>query len=190
MEGKQPKVKSWQYVLSFIWETAKIIIISLAIIIPIRYFLFQPFFVRGASMEPNFENGEYLIIDEISYRFHEPERGDVVVFKYPKYPSQYYIKRVVALPNEIIKIEDGEVTIFNKENPTGFILDESYLSEGNEFTSGNLEISLSEDDYFVLGDNRKASSDSRKWGLLPRKYIVGRAWLRAWPVNRLGIVLD
>lgn len=188
MSETEPKIKSWQYILSFIWETVKIIAISLAIIIPVRYFLFQPFIVRGASMQPNFEHGEYLIIDEISYRFHQPERGDVIVFRYPKYPSQYYIKRIVALPNEIIKIEDGEVMIFNKDDPGGFILDEPYLSRDNEFTSGNLEIELDEDDYFVLGDNRKASSDSRKWGTVPRKYVIGHAWLRAWPIDRLGVV--
>jgi signal peptidase I len=188
MAENEPKIKSWQYVLSFAWETAKIIIISLAIIIPIRYFLFQPFFVRGASMEPNFENGEYLIIDEISYRFHEPERGDVIVFKYPKHPSQYYIKRIVALPEEVIRIEDGKITIFSKENPVGFILDEPYLSEENKFTPGNLEINLDENDYFVLGDNRQASSDSRIWGSVPRHYIIGQPRLRAWPFDRVGIL--
>lgn len=187
-ENKQPKIKSWHYVLSFIWETVKIVIISLAIIVPIRYFLFQPFFVRGASMEPNFEDGEYLIIDEISYRLHEPKRGDTVIFRYPKDPSQFYIKRVIAVPKEVIKIEDGKITIFNAENPKGFVLDEPYLSEENKFTLGNLEISLDENDYFVLGDNRRASSDSRAWGTVPRHYIIGRAWLRAWPFNRVGIL--
>ena len=187
-ESKKPKIKPWHYVLSFVWETAKVVIISLAIIIPIRYFLFQPFFVRGASMEPSFEDGEYLIIDEISYRFHEPERSDIIIFKYPKDPSQYYIKRVIGLPNEIIRIENGKITIFNSENPAGFILDEPYLSQDNKFTSGNLEINLDENDYFVLGDNRQASSDSRRWGPVPRHYIIGRAWVRAWPFNRVGIL--
>ena len=182
----QPKSKSWQYILSFVWETAKIVIISLAIIIPIRYFIFQPFFVRGASMEPSFEDGEYLIIDEISYRFHEPGRGDVIIFRYPKDPSQYYIKRVIALRGEIIRIEDGNITIFSRDNPAGFILEESYLSEENRFTPGNLEINLDEDDYFVLGDNRQASSDSRRWGAVPRHYVIGRAWIRAWPFNKFG----
>ncbi len=188
VDENQPKTKSWQYILSFVWETAKIIIISLAIIIPIRYFIFQPFFVRGASMEPNFENGEYLIIDEISYRFHEPERGDVIIFRYPKDPSQYYIKRVIALPGEIIRIEDGNITIFSRDNPAGFVLEELYLSEENRFTPGNLEVNLDENDYFVLGDNRQASSDSRRWGAVPRHYVVGRAWVRAWPFNKFGIL--
>lgn len=149
----KPKVKSRQYVLSFIWEIAKVVIISLAIIIPIRYFLFQPFFVKGASMEPSFEDNEYLIIDEISYRFQEPGRGDVIVFKYPKDPSQFYIKRIIALPGETIKIENGKIIIYNSENPAGFELNEPYLSEENKFTSGSIKTELDENDYFVLGDN-------------------------------------
>jgi len=188
MFGDEPKIKSWQYVLSFAWETAKIVIISLAIIVPIRYFLFQPFFVRGTSMEPSFENGEYLIIDEISYRFQEPERGDVIIFRYPKDPSQFYIKRIIGLPNEVIKIKDGKIIIFNKENPSGFTLEEPYLSEENKFVPGSLEMNLDENDYFVLGDNRRASSDSRRWGAVPRHYIIGYAWIRAWPFNRAGVV--
>ncbi len=185
----KPKIKFRRYILSFVWETAKVVIISLVIIIPIRYFLFQPFFVRGASMEPNFENGEYLIVNEISYRFQEPQRGDVIIFKYPKDPSQYYIKRVVGLPNEVIRIEDGNVIIFNEQNLAGLILDESaYLEEGNRFTPGNLETNLDENDYFVLGDNRQASSDSRRWGAVPRHYIIGKAWIRAWPISRFGIL--
>jgi len=187
-EKKQPQIKSWRYILSFVWETAKIVIISLAIIIPIRYFLFQPFFVRGASMEPSFEDGEYLIVNEISYRFHEPGRGDVIIFRYPKDPSQYYIKRVIGLPKEVVKIEGGKVIIVNSENPKGFVLDEPYLSEENKYTSGNLEMNLDENDYFVLGDNRSASSDSRSWGSVPRHYIIGWAWVRAWPFNRVGIL--
>ncbi len=184
----KPKIKTKQYILSFIWETAKIVIISLLIIIPIRYFLFQPFFVRGASMEPNFENGEYLIIDEISYRFTNPERGDVIIFRYPKDPSQYYIKRIIAMPNEVIKINNGKVIIFNEQNPTGLELEESYLEEGNQFTPGNIEVSLDGNEYFVLGDNRQASSDSRRWGPVPEHYIIGQAWIRAWPFNRVKIL--
>ena len=100
-------------ILYFIWEIVKIVVISLAIIIPIRYYLVQPFFVRGASMEPNFDNGEYLIIDELSYRFKEPGRGQVIVFKFPKDTSQYYIKRIIALPGETIEIRDKKIVIYN-----------------------------------------------------------------------------
>ena len=109
----------------FIWETIKVIVISLAIIIPIRYFLIQPFYVKGASMEPNFHDHEYLIIDEISYRLNDPQRGDVVVFRYPNEPSQYFIKRIIGLPGETVQVEDGQITIINNYMPQGFILNES-----------------------------------------------------------------
>lgn len=173
--------------LSFIWELAKVIIISLAIIIPVRVFLVQPFFVRGASMEPNFRDGQYLIINEINYRFSAPLRGDVVVFRYPQDPSQYYIKRIIGLPKEKLEIKDSQIFIYNKESPAGILLDESEYIPRKGSTSGTLEISLGEDEYFVLGDNRVHSSDSRRWGPLPRKYIVGRAWIRAWPFNQAKI---
>lgn len=175
-----PKNK-FREVVEFTWEILKIVIISLAIIVPIRYFLIQPFFVNGASMEPNFQNGDYLIVDEISYRFDAPKRGDVIIFRYPLDPSQFFIKRVIGLPGENIEIEDGKVFT------NGKVLDESkYLQ--NIDTAGSIEVKLAENEYFVLGDNRQASSDSRKWGEVDKKFIIGRAWLRAWPFSRAGVV--
>ena len=168
----------------FIWEITKIVIIALAIVIPIRYFLFQPFFVRGQSMEPNFENGDYLIIDEISYRFREPKRGEVIFFKYPQNPSQRFIKRIIGLPNERVEIKDNEITIY--KDGLVQVLDESeYLSFSE--TTGNIDISLSEDQYFVLGDNRNFSFDSRRFGILPKKEIIGRVFIRTWPFPGLAI---
>lgn len=187
MKERKLKISGIKYWLNFTWEILKIVIISLAIIIPIRYFLIQPFFVRGASMDPNFLDGDYLIIDEISYRFNKPQRGEVVVFRYPLDPSQFFIKRIVGLPGETVKIEDGKIIIYNQYLDEEFILDEStYL--GDPYTPGNLEISLEANEYFVLGDNRDASSDSRKWGGVDRHYITGRAWIRAWPFSRVGVV--
>src|SRR3989344_2413481 len=104
-------------VLIFIWETIKVVVISLAIILPIRYYLVQPFFVKGASMEPNFEDGDYLLVDELSYRFYAPERGDVVIFRYPLDQSQFFIKRIIGLPSETIEIKNNTVTIYNKNKP-------------------------------------------------------------------------
>jgi signal peptidase I len=173
--------------LLFVWEISKVVIISLAIIVPVRYFLIQPFFVNGASMEPQFHDGEYLIVDELSYRLTDPERGEVIIFKYPKDPSQYYIKRIIGLPGEKIKINQEKITIFNSENPGGFILDESdYLLDGKE-RDFSMETKLSDGEYFVMGDNRHASSDSRTWGSLPENFIVGRAWIRAWPFDKIDI---
>ena len=167
--------------LSFLWEVSKIIIIALAIVIPIRYFLFQPFIVRGASMEPNFHSGDYLIVDEISYRLWEPQRGDVIVFKYPKKPSQRYIKRIIGLPGETIEIKDGQISVL-KDGKIQEIDESSYLPD-HQTTQGEISEKLGEGDYFVLGDNRSFSSDSRYWGFLPKKYIIGKALLRAWPLE-------
>jgi len=172
---------------AFIWETIKIVVISLVIVVPIRYFLIQPFFVKGASMEPNFDDGQYLIIDEISYRFRLPERGEVIVFRYPQDPSQYYIKRIIGLPGETIEITNGYVIIYNEQNPQGKILDESQYLDIRQGTLGNVKITLAKDEYFVLGDNRSASSDSRRWGPLKKDYIIGRAWLRAWPLKKAQV---
>ncbi len=171
--------------LLFFWEISKIVLIALAIVVPIRYFLFQPFFVKGQSMEPNYETGDYLIIDELSYRFKNPERGEVIVFKYPNDTTQRYIKRIIGLPGETIEIKDGQIIIY-KNNSTPEVLDESsYLPSGVQ-TAGNLKITLGNDEYFVLGDNRPVSSDSRRWGVVPRKDIIGKVYLRAWPITAMA----
>src|SRR4030066_2203226 len=133
--------------LLFMWEVSKIVILALLIFIPILYFIFQPFFVRGQSMEPNFENGDYLIIDEISYRFRDPLRGEVIVFKYPNDPSQRYIKRIIGLPEETIEIGDGKVVIYNNEG--GQVLGESDYLSSSVSTAGSLKVVLGEDEYFV-----------------------------------------
>lgn len=170
-------------VLAYLAELVQVVLISLAIIIPIRYLLVQPFYVKGASMEPNFYDKEYLIIDEISYRFREPERGDIVVFRYPLDPSQFFIKRIIGLPGERVRISGGQVTVFNSANPQGKIVDESkYL--GGAFTVGEKTITLRADEFYLLGDNRNASMDSRVFGPVKRKLIIGRVWLRGWPIDK------
>ena len=167
----------------FIWETVKIVVISLAIILPIRYYLVQPFFVNGASMEPNFENGDYLLVDEISYRFREPARGDVIIFRYPQNPSQFFIKRIIGLPEETVTIKKNSVKIYNQQNPDGFLLQENYLSSEQQ-TLGDMTIKMDDNDYFVLGDNRLQSSDSRRWGTVNKTLITGKPFFRAWPVTK------
>lgn len=169
----------------FFWELLKVFLISMAIIIPIRYFLVQPFFVRGASMEPSFQDGEYLVIDQLSYRLREPARGEVVVFRFPLRPSQFFIKRIIGLPGETVIVRDGRVVVQNQAHPSGVILDETqYLDEAVR-TGGDVSLALGEDEFFVLGDHRSASSDSRSWGVLPRDDVVGRAWIRAYPFNAM-----
>lgn len=168
---------------AFVIEVIKIAVIAAVIVIPIRYYLFQPFFVRGQSMDPNFENGDYLIIDEITYRLRGPERGEVIVFKFPYDISQRFIKRVIGLPGETVVIKDGQITIYNESGSK--ILDESdYL---NAVTEGDINIKLKNNEYFVLGDNRGFSFDSRRFGAVPKDNIIGRVALRAWPFNSLSL---
>lgn len=169
----------------FFLDLIKIIVISLAIILPVRYYLIQPFIVKGSSMEPNFSDGDYLIVNEIGYRMDTPKRGDVVVFKYPKDVTQNYIKRIIGLSHETVEINEGKIKIFNSDYKNGIEINESYLN--TSLTPGNAKISLKDGEYFVLGDNRFASSDSRIWGILPKKDIIGKVWLRGWPVAKAQV---
>jgi len=173
---------------TFTFELIKVVVISLAIIIPIRYFLIQPFYVNGASMEPNFHDHEYLIIDEISYRFKTPQRGDIVVFRYPRNPQEYFIKRIIGLPGEKIQIKDGEVKLISKDFINGIILEEPYLLSGTKTYSLNEElVELEDGEYFVLGDNRNSSKDSRSFGSVDKSFIIGRVLLRGWPFSRVEL---
>ena len=168
----------------FISEIIKVVILSLVVVLPIRYFLFQPFLVKGQSMEPNFHERDYLIIDQISYRFRDPKRGEVIVFKSPHSPSHKYIKRIIGLPGETVEIKDGKIRI------SGVNLNESEYLPDFVFTDnkGFEKITLGENEYFVLGDNRVLSSDSRVWGPLSREKIVGRVFVRLWPFSALAKV--
>ncbi|MFO0764558.1 MAG: signal peptidase I [Patescibacteria group bacterium] len=166
-----------------ILEVVQVLAISLALIIPIRFFLIQPFYVQGASMEPNFFDHEYLIIDELSYRLNAPKRGDVVVFKYPNNTKEYFIKRVIGLPGETVEISNGKIKIFNDKNPNGAQLDETaYLDQ--DFTANSQTVTLKPGEFFVLGDNRSSSLDSRFFGPVNSSYLVGRVWLRGFPFDR------
>ena len=171
---------------SMILEIIKFTILALLIVTPFRFFVAQPFIVSGASMEPTFDPKEYLVIDELSYRFQKPERGDVVIFRYPQDPSTFFIKRVIALPGETVRFEDGTMHITALDG-TVHVYDEPYVS-GNMRTTRDEETVLHDDEYFVMGDNRSASSDSRVWGPLPEKYIVGRAYARLYPLSEISFL--
>ncbi len=160
-------------------EILRFSLIALIIVIPIRMFVAQPFIVSGASMQETFQSGEYLIVDQVTYQFNKPERGDVIVFRYPKDPSKFFIKRVIGTPGDTISIEDSTVRISNTEYPNGFILDEPYIKSMAAGTT--LTETLGEREYFVMGDNRDQSSDSRVWGVLQEERIIGRAFLRLFP---------
>lgn len=171
---------------SFIKELFHFALIIIFIVLPIRLFVAQPFVVVGSSMEPTFLSSDYLIIDELTYRLNDPVRGDVVVFKYPddSNKQKYFIKRVIGLPGETVDIKNGKVTITNTAHPEGFTLDESYVKD---LPANVMSITLEEDDYFVMGDNRGVSFDSRSWGPLSRDEIIGKAFIRILPLKEAGI---
>ncbi len=170
--------------LSVFLEIIKFAILALIIVVPIRMYIASPFVVNGASMSPTFETGHYLIVDEISYRFENPERGDVIVFKYPNDTSKYFIKRVIGLPGETIQSNNGAILIKNEKFPSGFKINEPYVKlKKNDI----INITLKDDEYFVMGDNRKGSSDSRVWGPLNEKFIRGEALLRLFPMGKMGL---
>jgi signal peptidase I len=170
----------------------------------------QNFKVEGKSMEPTLHNGQYLVINKASYWhldrdllsyivpgaqaadatargsdgaawiFGEPQRGDIVVFRFPRDPSRDFIKRVIATPGDTVEIRQGRVFV------NGQFVDEAYINEVGNYTSPPQKIQPNE--YFVLGDNRNNSSDSHVWGTVPRDNIIGKAWLSYWPLDELGVV--
>ena len=202
-KSEDGEIQKYYGVGGFLLEIIKVVLLAFIIIVPIRVFLFQPFFVQGASMEPNFEDSNYLIVNELGYKktsfnlegknfftiapFKKLQRGEVVVFKYPKNHSQFFIKRIIGLPGEKIEIKNGQVRIYNLDNPNGTTLDEkSYLDKSIK-TAGETVLTLKDNAYFVLGDNRMFSSDSRSWGPVLDSEIIGKVILRAWPLDEAGV---
>lgn len=167
-------------------EIARFALIALIIVLPIRWYVAQPFIVSGASMEGNFHNNDYLIVDQITYRFEEPKRGDVIIFRYPRDHSKYFIKRLIGLPGETVVIDGNSVIIKSDEHPEGIKLEESYAALGKNNFDQTVE--LKDGEYFVMGDNRDHSSDSRVWGVLSEEEIVGRAVVRLLPPKGLGLM--
>lgn len=169
---------------SFFTELLKFVVVAAVIVLPVRLFVAQPFIVSGESMSPTFENGEYLIVDELTYRLEAPKRGDVVIFRYPRNPSEFFIKRIIGLPGETVIVKDGTVEVQQKDG-TILPLNEPYvknLGNGRDAT-----YPVDEGNYFVMGDNRPESSDSRIWGLMPRANLIGRAVVRLLPIQQAGI---
>lgn len=174
-----------KFVESAFKEILTFIVLAVIIVVPIRIFVAQPFIVEGESMHPTFESGDYLVVDELTYRLSEPKRGDVIVFRYPGDPKIFYIKRIIGLPGETVHINNGKTTI-TKTDGTTITLDESYVVA--EDATYNEDKTLGSDEYFVMGDNRPQSSDSRIWGPLPKNDIMGRAYLRLLPPSKLGVL--
>ncbi len=172
--------------LSSVLEIVEITAVAFAAVFLIRSYLVQPFLVSGSSMVPNFYDGDYLLVDELTYRFRAPQRGDIIVFRYPKDESVYFIKRIIGLPGEKVVTKDNKITIFNDSHKEGFALDEKYLI-GTVPVSSNAEFQVSADSYFVLGDNRTYSFDSRSWGALHKNDVVGLVQFRLWPPTSMKV---
>ena len=167
------------------WELVRFVIIALAIVIPVRILIAEPFVVSGSSMVPTFENGNYLIIDKMSYKLSDPKRDDIAVFRSPNDQTKFYIKRVIGLPNETVDIKGSVVIITNEKHPLGFTLDEPYVKNISNNTTHS---KLKDDEYFVMGDNRSGSSDSRSWGPVKREFLTGRALLRLLPIGKISVL--
>ncbi|MEA3399172.1 MAG: signal peptidase I [Patescibacteria group bacterium] len=160
-----------------IWELIELLILVLVIVIPIRMFIAQPFLVSGESMLPTFHDKEFLIVDELSYLTGEPERGDIAIFKYPVNKKRIFIKRIIGIPGDTITISNGNVFIDGEK------INEPYIKE-QFITNGTYEVTA--ENYFVMGDNRNRSSDSRIWGLVPENYLIGRAYIRLLPLSEIS----
>lgn len=186
VDSKRLSSGGGSFLLIFL-DLLQVVVIAAVIIVPVRLWVVKPFVVKGASMEEAFHQNDYLVIDQISYKFRDIQRGEVVVFHPPERVSQHYIKRVIGLPGETIEIEDGEITIYNDEYPNGTLLRENYITEETLVDEPVSEV-LGEDEYYVLGDNRDASLDSRRLEAIPAEAIVGRAWLRGLPIEDFGMI--
>ena len=171
----------------FFLDILEVVVFAVAIFLFVYLLVMQPHKIKGASMEPNFPDGEYLLTDKITRRVREPARGDVVVFKAPGANGEEFIKRIIGLPAEKIAIDNGKIYINDK------LLEESYIGSNIRTAPGiflqnqpDVEVPLNH--YFVLGDNRPSSSDSRTWGFISKEDITGRAWFIYWPVSSIGVV--
>lgn len=176
--------KVWQWFLDFV-ET---IVIALAIFVIVYRFLFQPHQVKGNSMYDNFYDGEYLLTDKISYQFNQPKHADVIVFQAPKNEDYDYIKRIIGLPGDRVSLNNGSIYLNGQLLDESGYLDYGILTRPGRFLQEGMTVTVPANQYFVLGDNRDNSSDSREWGTVPEQNIVGRAWVRYWPINSFGTI--
>ena len=174
----KPKKKS---VREFLITLAIIAVIA----VPVRMFIVSPFIVSGASMDPTFTTNDYLIVDKLSYRFHNPKRGDIVIFRFPNDPHFFFIKRIIGLPGEIVTISGGTVSITPKDTAESLTLNEPYIMYPKY---ESMSVTLGDDEYFTMGDNRYSSSDSRVWGPLPKSLISGKAFARLLPLAALDVL--
>lgn len=171
---------------AFVFDLIETVVMALAVFVIFYLFLFQPHQVKGSSMFPTFHDGEYILTDKFTYRLREPKRGEVIIFRAPGHEEYDYIKRIIGLPGDTVMVESGKVNVKNQLLIEEYLPTDFYTSPGS-FARASQPISIPEGQYFVMGDNRAHSSDSREWGLVPKANLVGRAWFRYWPPNKIGL---
>ena len=175
--------------MKFVRSIVEVIVIAGLAVLTVfvfRQYVFNPYGISGTSMSPSFRNGDYVFVDQMSYRLRAPRRGEAIVFHGPASNGDDLLKRIIGLPGERVVVKNDKVTIFNSENPGGMVLDETYL-DPSTVTTGEADITLGADQYFVMGDNRSVSFDSRSWGALAAADIVGRVALRIWPPETTSV---
>lgn len=182
-EVKSPFAKMGAGIVDFI----QTFVVFGAIFAIIYLFIAQPHKVSGSSMFPTFKDGDFILTDKVSYRIGEPKNGDVIVLKDPMDENKDFIKRIIATPSQALKVEGSNVYI------NGQLLDESFLPSGTPTRNGaylqeGKTVQVPEDEYFVFGDNRNHSSDSREWGPLKRNGIIGKVFFRYWPLSSFGLI--
>ncbi len=170
-----------------VFDFLQSIVVVMAIMVMIYLFIMSPQEIKGASMEPSFFNGEYILTNKVLYKLREPRRGDVIIFKSPSNPEIDYIKRIIGLPGDTVSLKDNTIHV------NGVAVDEPYLRPataifGGSYLAENEEVIVPEGEYFVLGDNRPHSADSREFGPVPLEDFIGKAFLRYWPSSKLGII--
>ncbi|MCH7640954.1 signal peptidase I [Patescibacteria group bacterium] len=172
---------------SFFLDIVEVVVFSIAIFLFIYLLVLQPHKIKGASMEPNLPNGEYLLTDKVTYRLREPQRGDIIVFEPPAAQGEEFIKRIIATPGETVSLKEGKVFIDGKSLIETYLAQDIKTSPGIFLKDGQ-EVRVPPENYLVLGDNRPFSSDSRAWGFVTKDKITGRAWLIYWPLSEAGVV--
>ncbi|HCS78327.1 TPA: signal peptidase I [Patescibacteria group bacterium] len=182
-------LRFFRTIFHFFFDVLESIVVALAIFVVVYLFLYQPHQVKGASMEPNFHDGEYILTNKFVYKFEDPHRGDVIVFKSPQNPDIDFIKRIIGTPGDHVKLQNNHFYVNNQLLGELYIADELYTYYGN-FLKEGAEIIIPQDYYFVVGDNRPRSSDSREWGPIDKSAIIGKSQFRYWPLNRAGLIQD
>jgi len=172
---------------SHIIDFIQTLVVFAAIGTAIYFFIAQPHKVSGSSMVPNFHNGDYIITDKVSYKIGSPQHGDIIVFKNPRDESQDFIKRIIGIPGDTVKVENGVVTVNGTQIPEPYLLSGLFTENRAYFTEGK-EVTVEDGKYIVFGDNRPNSSDSREWGFITNAEIIGKVFLRYWPADQIGII--